>query len=96
MADCRIVNTPTYNTESIFNNCYSDVLNWDYAERVLRYLKKTKGYCLKYSKQKSNLEGFMDADWASNIIDSIGSPINGYTFVKSGASICWEVHNRKQ
>ena len=40
------------------------------AKHILRYLKGTIDYGLKYEvNQKINLEGYMDLDWARNSID---------------------------
>ena len=46
---------------SQFNNSYSHV-HWNYAKRVLKYLLKTKDYCLRYSKEGAELEGYVDTD----------------------------------
>lgn len=55
---------------SQFNTCYN--MNcYNYAKRVLRYLKFTKNYCLKYSNDSLNLQGFVDSDWASDTLDRI-------------------------
>ena len=76
---------------SQFNKCHTNV-HWNYAKRILRYLKKTKHYCLKYVKGKAELVGYVDSDWASNIIDR--RSYTGYCFVMSGSAISWE--SRKQ
>ena len=40
------------------------------AKHILRYLKGTVDYGLKYdANQKVNLEGCVDSDWAANAID---------------------------
>ena len=40
------------------------------AKHILRYLKGTVDYGLKYeANQKINLEGYVDSDWAGNSID---------------------------
>ena len=40
------------------------------AKNILRYLKGTFDYGLKYeANQKINLEGYVDLDWAGNSID---------------------------
>lgn len=72
---------------SQFNNSYSYV-HWNYAKRILRYLLRTKDYCLKYSKGKAELVGFVDADWASDTIDR--RSYTGFCFMKSGSAISWE------
>jgi len=40
------------------------------AKRILRYLQVTKNYDLKFKKDNTELEGFVDADWASDLIDT--------------------------
>lgn len=38
-----------------------------FAERILKYLKKTKSIGLKYSKNgKVKIEGYVDANWAND------------------------------
>ena len=40
------------------------------AKHILRYLRGTIDYGLKYEEnQKINLEGYVDSDWASSPID---------------------------
>ena len=40
------------------------------ANHILRYLKGTVHYGLKYKEdQKINLEGYVDSDWAGSPID---------------------------
>ena len=40
------------------------------AKHILRYLKGTVDYGLKYdANQKINLEGYVDSDWAGSAID---------------------------
>lgn len=50
---------------SQFNNCY-DNSHWEYAKRLLKYLKKTRDFGLKFQKGSEFLQGFVDADWGSN------------------------------
>ena len=39
------------------------------AKHILRYLKATVDYCLKYEEnQKINLEGYVDSDWEVSLI----------------------------
>lgn len=76
---------------SQFNKCYTNN-HWSYAKRVLKYLKKTKKYCLKYTKMEGQIEGFVDADWGSNTLDR--RSYTGFCFLMSGSAISWE--SRKQ
>ena len=40
------------------------------AKHILRYLKGTVYYGLKYdANQKINLEGYVDSDWAGSVVD---------------------------
>ena len=50
------------------------------AKHILRYLKGTIDYGLKYeANQKINLEGYVDSDWAE--VPSIGSELQGVASV---------------
>lgn len=75
---------------SQFNTCHTST-HWHYAKRILRYLKKTKHYCIKYVKGNSELLGFADADWANG---TDRKSFTGYCFVLSGGVVSWE--SRKQ
>lgn len=72
---------------SQFNKCHTDV-HWNYAKRILRYLKRTKTYCLKFVKGTAELVGYVDADWASNTYDR--KSYTGFCFKMSGSAISWE------
>lgn len=76
---------------SQFNNCFTSV-HWHHAKRILKYLQKTKSYGLKFTKDTCNLEGFVDADWASNSIDR--KSYTGFCFKLSGCVVSYEC--RKQ
>ncbi|CAF4947657.1 unnamed protein product [Pieris macdunnoughi] len=76
---------------SQFNNCFSSV-HWHHVKRILKYLQKTKSYGLKFTKDTCNLEGFVDADWASNTVDR--KSYTGFCFKLSGCVISYEC--RKQ
>lgn len=43
--------------------------HWKCAKRILKYLKGTRNLRLEFNKDDTNLEGFADADWASNVLD---------------------------
>jgi hypothetical protein len=66
--------------------------HWNAAKRVLRYLKGTANYGLKYSKTGKSVQGYCDADWGSCPIDR--KSYSGYAFILGGASISWS--SRKQ
>lgn len=71
---------------SQFNNCNNDE-HLAYAKRILRYLKSTKNFGLKFMKEEnSDIEGFVDADWANNFDRK---SFTGYCFMLSGSLISW-------
>lgn len=76
---------------SQFNECFNET-HWKAAKRVLRYLKGTHNYCLKFQKGGLNIDGFTDADWAANEIDR--RSYTGYVFKLGNSVISWE--SRKQ
>lgn len=77
---------------SQFNNGY-DETHFNYAKRVLKYLKKTKHYCLTYNKENVELTGFVDADWASDSLDR--KSYTGFCFVMNGSVISWQSRKQK-
>lgn len=73
---------------SQFNNCFAKE-HCAYVKRLLRYLKCTRDYGLKYSASgNSILTGFVDSDWGGNIIDR--RSYTGVCFTMSGCVISWE------
>lgn len=46
---------------SQFNNCFSKT-HWKHAKHILKYLKRTKHFGLKYVKDDLDLTGYADAD----------------------------------
>lgn len=78
---------------SQFNNCYDNV-TWAYAKRILKYLKKTTYYGLKYTRcGNDKLEGYVDADWGNNIIDR--QSYTGMCFKLAGSIVSWEAKKQK-
>lgn len=72
---------------SQFNNCFGKE-HWTHAKRVLRYLKKTKHFCLRYSREgDAKMTGFVDADWGSDVLDR--RSYTGFCFNLSGCVISW-------
>lgn len=62
--------------------------HWKAAKRILRYLKGTVNYGLKYNSGGDLvLQGWCDADWASDI-DSRRS-ISGYVFSLGSGAVSW-------
>lgn len=77
---------------SQFNSCY-DESHWKAAKRVLRYLKGTSSYGLKYEKSGESLYGMVDADWAGNLVDR--RSYTGYIFVLANGPVCWEARKQR-
>ena len=62
--------------------------HWSGVKRILRYLKGTLGYGLKYTSDHGNLlVGFADADWAGDLDTRCST--SGYLFQIGGASVSW-------
>lgn len=77
---------------SQYNNCF-DNEHWNYAKRILKYLKGTKHYCMTFNRSVNfNLTGFVDADWANNVLDR--KSYTGFCFKLGNCLISWE--SRKQ
>lgn len=82
----------TVNYLSQFNNNY-DTSHWNAAKRVLRYLKGTLKYGLKYEQTGLSLFGVADADWGGNIVDY--KSYSGFAFILAGAPISWEARKQR-
>jgi len=65
--------------------------HWIAVKRIFRYLNGTINHGLLFDN-KSNVEGFSDADWAGNLDDRKST--SGYVFMMSGAAISW--NSKKQ
>lgn len=77
---------------SQFNTCYGQE-HWIAAKRILRYLKGTKNFALKFYKTGKKLVGMADADWASDKTNY--HSYSGYCFIYGGAAISWESKKQK-
>lgn len=77
---------------SQFNSCYNHT-HWNYAKRILKYLLYTKTYCLRFCKDDSKLQGFVDSDWASDALDR--KSYTGFCFTMSGSAISWQSRKQK-
>jgi len=60
--------------------------HWEAVKRIFRYLKGTKDMKLVYGDRKANLEGFVDADGASQ---DHRQAISGYVFMVDGGAVSW-------
>jgi len=76
---------------SQFNDCFGRS-HWIAAKRVLRYLKKTADFGITYKYGESDLQGFVDADWAGSVHDR--KSFTGYAFMMNGGCVSWD--SRKQ
>ena len=76
---------------SQFNSCY-DETHWNAAKRILRYLKGTEDYGLRFVRTGEAIEGFVDADWANCEINR--HSYTGFSFKFAGTAVSWEA--RKQ
>jgi hypothetical protein len=67
--------------------------HWIVAEHVLRYIRGTLNYGLRYTSSSDiHLHGFMDSDWAGSAEDRRST--SGMCFCLGSAMISWG--NRKQ
>lgn len=66
--------------------------HWLGAKRILRYLKGTIDYGLRYVSTGQQICGFVDADWAGCVKDR--KSYTGYAFIMGNAATSWE--SRKQ
>lgn len=72
---------------SRFNNCHGKA-HWAAAKRILRYLKGTIDFKLRYLHEcKQNIHGFTDSDWGADI-DKRRS-CTGYVFQLQSGAISW-------
>lgn len=70
--------------------------HWDTAKQVLRYLKGTSDFelCYQHSDQDLKLEGYSDADWASDSSDRRSTTGYCFSLTSDGPVISWK--SRKQ
>ena len=60
--------------------------HWEAVKRIYRYLKGTKDLVLTYGGDKRGLEGYVDADGASQ---EHRRAISGYVFMVDGGAVSW-------
>lgn len=77
---------------SQFNTCYNKT-HWKAAKRVLRYLKATQNYGIKYRQNSENLYGMADADWGGDKTDR--RSFTGIVYNLSGSPIYWECKKQR-
>ena len=62
--------------------------HWTALKRLLRYLKGSTNYGIRYTKEGTNeCIGFSDADWAGDTNDRKST--SGYVFMLSGGAVSW-------
>ena len=62
--------------------------HWRALERVMRYLKGTISYGIRYTGHPKVLEGYCDANWISDADELYA--ISGYMFSLRGGAISWK------
>ncbi|KAJ8774133.1 hypothetical protein K2173_009564 [Erythroxylum novogranatense] len=82
----------TVSVLSRFLHCASE-LHMKAAKRVLRYLKGTSSYGIKFTKsERFKLYGYSDSDWAGSVEDMKST--TGYCFAMRSACFSW--YSKKQ
>lgn len=66
--------------------------DWCNVKHVLKYLRGTIDYKLRYEKKGGQIEVFVDADFNANPEDSIS--ISGYVVTLAGEAISWRSHKQ--
>ena len=61
--------------------------HWMEIRRVLRYLLRTKDYCIAYSGEPSILEGYSNTSWITNKEDSFSTSC--WVFIYVGGALSW-------
>ena len=59
--------------------------HWKVIVRVLRYLRETSKYGLHYERYPAVLEGYNDANWISDTVDTKST--SGFIFTLGGAAV---------
>lgn len=67
--------------------------HWSAVKRVLRYLKGTINMSLTYKKDDSEITGYCDADWASDLDERRST--TGYVFMFQGGAISWSAKRQQ-
>ena len=73
-----------------FNERHSE-RHWVAAKRVLRYLKGTADYRLRFKQTGNFLKGYVDANFSST-----NKSYTGFVFMLGGAPISWESKKQKR
>lgn len=62
--------------------------HWQMAKRVIRYLKGTKSYGIKYVKNGQRMEAYTDSDWGGDIEDRRSQ--SGSVLTLASGAISWK------
>ena len=62
--------------------------HWRALERVMRYLKGTMSYGIRYTRHPKVLEGYCDANWISDAAELYAT--SGYVFSLGGGAVSWK------
>ncbi|XP_049961821.1 uncharacterized protein LOC126481906 [Schistocerca serialis cubense] len=74
------------NELSQYNNSHN-LVHWQAAKRILRYLEGTINKKLTYVKDKEGIFSFADADWGNS--DADRKSYTGYYFILCKSAISW-------
>ncbi|KAA3486344.1 pleiotropic drug resistance protein 3-like [Gossypium australe] len=88
MANCKIASTPLAQAgQALCMHC-CNVMHFKAAKRVLRYIKGTLSYEVKFEKgNELRLVGYSDSDWAGSVDDMKST--SGYFFTLGSSVFCW-------
>ncbi|GJV33858.1 zinc finger, CCHC-type containing protein [Tanacetum coccineum] len=62
--------------------------HWKAMTMVLHYLRYSRDYTLHYDRYPAVIEGYIDANWISDVKDSRST--SGYVFTLGGGAISWK------
>lgn len=82
------------NVVSRYLNCYNNT-HWQAVKRIFRYLRGTAdlGITYKGGESELKLEGYSDADYASDLATRRST--TGYTFILAGGPVSWTSRRQK-
>jgi len=63
-------------------------LHWSLVKRVLRYLKGTSHYSIKYTKNQNTLIAYNDSDWAGDVDDR--KSCAGNVIILANGRVSWK------